>query len=305
MDRCLSCRPEFDRISHMLPPDWNSPLVTHGLRSVFKIADELIACASEDEICLKAVEKLRAQLGIERCAIFLRKQEEMRGTYGTDRNGNTTCEHEYRFVPIAPNWYPRIEALRTEGIRWEIEEGPLSEWNGKESVKIGHGWVAFTPLFSKASSKLLGIFVNDTAITNTPVDPLKQDLLTVFCALLAGLIEQCRGDDRLRTANQEKTMVLATISHEFRTSLTPINGFSEMLFAHDRLTKEEREWITIIKQKSEDLVGLANDILHLARNGVSRPAFDSEAVPASNRLRGLSPVSGPSEDAQNLRPLEH
>ncbi len=256
----------------------NFPLASHDLRTAYKIADDLIACASEDEICRKAVEKLRSHLGIERCAIFLGHGEEMRGTYGTDRKGNTTCEHEYRFVPTADNWYPRIEALRTEGIRWEIEDGPLSEWNGKESVEIGHGWVAFTPLFSKASSKVLGIFVNDTAITNTPVDPQKQDLLTVFCALLAGLIEQCRSDDKLRTANHEKAMVLATISHEFRNSLTPIIGFTEMMFAHERLTPEEREWVTIIKQKSEDLVSLADDILNLAKNGDAGPAIGSEAV---------------------------
>lgn len=287
----------------VLSPDMISPLATHGLRTVFKVADDLIACASEDEICRKAVERLRSQLGIERCAIFLGHGEEMRGTYGTDRNGNTTCEHDYRFVPTAPNWYPRIEALRTEGIRWEIEDGPLSEWNGRESVEIGHGWVAFTPLFSKASSKLLGILVNDTAITNTPVDPQKQDVLTVFCALLAGLIEQFRSQDDLRTANHEKTMVLATISHEFRNSLTPIIGFTEMMFAQDRVTREEREWITIIKQKSEDLVGLADDILHLARDGDTRRAIGSEPVAALNKFQGLSTVSVASKEAHNMHPL--
>jgi len=34
----------------MPPPDMNSPLASHDLRTVFKIADELIVCASEDEI---------------------------------------------------------------------------------------------------------------------------------------------------------------------------------------------------------------------------------------------------------------
>ncbi len=77
------------------------------------------------------------------------------------------------------------------------------------------------------------------------------------------------------------------------------------MFSHDRLTQEEREWITIIKQKSEDLVGLADDILNLAKNGDAGPAIGAEAVNASSRFRRLMPVLVPSMEAQNLSPLEY
>jgi signal transduction histidine kinase len=294
--------------------------VAEGLRTVFQVTDELIASPDTDTLCRKAVESLRDRLGIERCAIFLGRGEEMIGTYGTDRNGNTTVEHECHFVSASPNWHPRLESLRAEGIRWKIEDGLLTEWNGREAMAIGRGWIAFTPLFSKSSSHLLGILVNDSAITGAPVDPLKQEILAVFCALLASLIEHIRSREELRAAkvaaeeaNRAKTVFLAKVSHEFRGPLNPILGFTELLLEGGNLTGKQRNYLRIINQRGEDLLRRINDTLHIAKIEVNELAIRPEPTDVRALIsdvaamfhrqaaeKGVRITAGPSDDLGTL-----
>ncbi|MDZ4149633.1 sensor histidine kinase, partial [Methylicorpusculum sp.] len=63
------------------------------------------------------------------------------------------------------------------------------------------------------------------------------------------------------TANTAKNHFLAKISHELRTPLNGIMGFTQLLQNNQGLGDDEKQHVNIIRQCSQDLLGLINDIL--------------------------------------------
>ncbi len=65
-------------------------------------------------------------------------------------------------------------------------------------------------------------------------------------------------------ANRTKSLFLANMSHEIRTPLNGIIGFSKFL-SSTQLNSEQEEFVKIIRKSSEDLVGIIDDILDIAK----------------------------------------
>lgn len=73
--------------------------------------------------------------------------------------------------------------------------------------------------------------------------------------------------DRLKELDRLKSNFLATVSHELRTPLTSIIGYSEMMIegiAGD-VTAEQREFLSTIHEKGEQLLGLIKSLLDLSK----------------------------------------
>jgi signal transduction histidine kinase len=73
--------------------------------------------------------------------------------------------------------------------------------------------------------------------------------------------------DRLKELDRLKSNFLATVSHELRTPLTSIIGYSEMLaegIAGD-LNPEQKEFVTTIHEKGEQLLELIKGLLDLSK----------------------------------------
>ncbi|MGR8981648.1 MAG: ATP-binding protein [Gammaproteobacteria bacterium] len=66
------------------------------------------------------------------------------------------------------------------------------------------------------------------------------------------------------SANQAKSQILANISHELRTPLNGILGFTQLLQKKSSLDEEDKKRLNIIKQCSEDLLGLITGILDIS-----------------------------------------
>ncbi|MBF0271047.1 MAG: PAS domain S-box protein [Magnetococcales bacterium] len=84
------------------------------------------------------------------------------------------------------------------------------------------------------------------------------------------ITERKRSEEELRRAKEEaeagnraKSEFLAVMSHEFRTPMNAIIGFSDLL-ASSRLDGEQREWVNGVLTASRGLVGLINDMLEWA-----------------------------------------
>ncbi|MDD2654808.1 MAG: diguanylate cyclase, partial [Candidatus Omnitrophica bacterium] len=173
--------------------------VTTGLRAVLEAADKLIACPDIDTVFKRAIEFARERFGLERCAIFIEENGSVRGIYGTDRYGRTTDERSLKFEKNEV-WKRRLKMLDARDPNWFVVREPQLEWDGRSSVKIGEGWIAVTPI--QSAHRPIGVFVNDSAISGSVLDPMKQDTLAVFCSLIGNVIERKRAEQKLEVVNK-------------------------------------------------------------------------------------------------------
>ncbi|HSC79236.1 MAG TPA: ATP-binding protein [Chitinolyticbacter sp.] len=79
----------------------------------------------------------------------------------------------------------------------------------------------------------------------------------------SGELDAARAD--ALTASAAKTRFLASISHEMRTPLTAIIGYSERLLSNDNLAPEQRRQLEHVRQGSHYLSGLIGNVLDVAK----------------------------------------
>lgn len=218
-----------------------------GLRRVLSLASELITSTDTDDLCRRAVEALKTDLGLERCAIFLENDGYLFGTYGVDGHGRITDEHDQRIPMNDSIWKSRKRLIDRDKPRWIEIHGPHYEWDGEQIRAIGEGWIAITPILS--SRGFLGVLFNDTAVSGARLDPLLQEVVTVFCSLFGALYEQKRAEEAVKNAldqqielNTLRMRFVSMVSHEFRTPLAIIQSSMDILLHYgDRVSQERRQ----------------------------------------------------------------
>ena len=113
-----------------MPPNTHAEELTRTLRTVLAVTEELISCPDVDSTLRQAVEFARDRIGLERCAIFLERDGQIRGTYGTDRHGNTVAEHDL-VMNIDTGWHDYLERLAPDDaehceIRLDIDKQTIA-----------------------------------------------------------------------------------------------------------------------------------------------------------------------------------
>ncbi len=108
-----------------------------------------------------------------------------------------------------------------------------------------------------------------------PVDIAATKLQFGETILIQGIIrdvseqQKARKDLEIATntaikANEAKSLFLATMSHEIRTPLNGVIGFTNLLLESE-LSKEQAEYLSLIKKSSDILLHIINDILDFSR----------------------------------------
>lgn len=184
--------------------------LVRGLRAVLEAVDELMAEAPGDHFYRRAVELAREKLGLERCSIYLTEADGLlRGTFGTDLSGRTTDERSYR-EPIPESISAWLRQFTPESARWTTWQTVLKEWNGDFMEDLGAGWVAHTPICSR--DRFLGLFSNDTAISGAALDPIQQEILSIYASLVGGLLERFRSEEALVLSEEKYHTLFETIA---------------------------------------------------------------------------------------------
>ncbi len=96
------------------------------------------------------------------------------------------------------------------------------------------------------------------------------------------------------TANRAKSNFMARVSHEFRTPLTAILGFSQLMLQAPDISMKQRENLEIICRNGENLLALVNDVLDLSR-------IDGDHVRLNERDIDLCQLLADLEDVFKLR----
>ncbi|MBZ0289550.1 MAG: HAMP domain-containing histidine kinase [Anaerolineae bacterium] len=242
------------------------------LRKVLAVTNELIACPNLDTTYRQAVEAIRDALGVERCAVFIAHDGYLHGTYGTDMYRRTTDEHTNSFL-MNEEWQQRFERLKPQDAQWIVTHEEQRNWNGEETIGVGPGWIAITPIWAVGGFK--GVLFNDTAISHSPLDPVQQEIVSVFCSLLGRIIETKETEEDLRSAlasekelGELKSRFISTISHEFRTPLAVIQSSAELLKHYsDRMDEEKkRSHLDKIEDHIQEMTNLLTNVLTISRS---------------------------------------
>jgi len=123
--------------------------------------------------------------------------------------------------------------------------------------------------------------------------------------------------EKAEEADKLKSAFLANMSHEIRTPLNAIVGFSEILSAQADVNDEIKSYFEIIRQSSNELLRLINDIIDLAKIESGQLQFSvsdynlesefesifqfySEQILLENRTDKLKLVFSPDKNYPNL-----
>ena len=106
----------------------------------------------------------------------------------------------------------------------------------------------------------------------------------------------------LRETNQYKSQFLANISHELRTPLNSIIGFSSLLQdgLAGKMNEKQHEYVGIIIQSGNHLLGLINDLLDLVRIDTNKNKVTYADVDLRRFITDTAATMHPQANAKEL-----
>ncbi|HNT37035.1 MAG TPA: hypothetical protein PKH07_18740, partial [bacterium] len=169
------------------------------VRRFTESALELARMDSVDQMCCRAVELARSDLGFERCGLFLRSRNDpnlFEGTYGTNAQGEIRDEHHLQYdirndeklAEIVENRqkYPilskGISCGDGEGIEKTADHAAHLIWGGNQN---------------------LGIIFTDTLLTGRSLTEEDMDMLMLYSSTVGHLIGTLQTHESLRTQNRQ------------------------------------------------------------------------------------------------------
>jgi two-component system cell cycle sensor histidine kinase PleC len=183
------------------------------------------------------------------------------------------------------------------------------------SVRLNFRDAVGTCLLSAASYLLIGMLqgaeatVTMTVIHRVATFAMSASLMAAFFVLLA---REQRAYQKLnryyQEAMQAKSEFLSRVSHEFRTPLTAIVGFSQLLYEHEKALDpdRQREYLVIIREQSQHLARMIEDMLDLSRIDEGRLTLKREAVHLPDAVdAALTLLDHPGDRERVKVSLEH
>ncbi|WP_119395207.1 sensor histidine kinase [Salinibius halmophilus] len=156
----------------------------------------LAECQTAKEVYRYAIDSSREYLGIDRMGLLLidEGKNEFTGTYGTNEQGETVSEFDYREpIPDSP-WVAETLARKDSVAVWE--NMPLLHF-GKQ---VGLGWNAMAALWD--GDKAIGWIACDNLLNRRPMTPALRETIRFFASLLAQAIIRKQAEEDIKKLNE-------------------------------------------------------------------------------------------------------
>ncbi len=102
------------------------------------------------------------------------------------------------------------------------------------------------------------------------------------------------------SANQAKSIFLSNMSHEMRTPLNAILGFSELMQQDKNIPENYIKWLETINQSGKNLLALINDILEVTKIEAGRISFNKSIFNIHSLLKDIETIFRIKANAKNL-----
>ncbi|WP_455503461.1 ATP-binding protein [Blautia sp.] len=106
--------------------------------------------------------------------------------------------------------------------------------------------------------------------------------------------------EKARLANEAKTRFLFNMSHDIRTPMNAIIGFSELLEEHLDEREKVANYVQKIRASSEFLLALINDMLEMARIESGKATLSPAPVNCRKLMKSLEAVFEPATSKKQL-----
>lgn len=178
------------------------------------------------------------------------------------------------------------------------------------SVRLNFRDAAGTCVLAAVSYLLIGILEKpDSSVTTTVISrvltfSLSAALLAAFFLLLS---RERKDYERLtqhyRDAMRAKSEFLSRVSHEFRTPLTAIVGFSQLLYEHEKELDPSRqhEYLTVVREQAQQLARMIEDMLDITRIDDGRIELQREAAEIADMIDAAATLLDSSDERERLR----
>lgn len=101
-------------------------------------------------------------------------------------------------------------------------------------------------------------------------------------------------------ANRAKSEFLANISHELRTPMNAILGFTQLILGEEKIDSTTREYLDIVNRSGEHLLTLINDVLEMSKIEAGKVVLHAQPLDLRAFLRSLEEMFSLRARAKDL-----
>lgn len=281
---------------------------TNQLRAAAELAQQINTIHGSDRLLRRVVTLLDDRLGFDNVYIYLLDEEacDLVMCEGSGEVGRALRENRHK-IPLDRNQSLVARAVLKREILVADGSGAKSD---AESAPLLPGTPSEVAVPLVAGDKVLGVI----DVQNMEARLLTQgdlDVLSTLAGQIATAVQNAalfedlqQTGDRLRVADRLKSELLASLNYELRTPLNAILGYTEVMLddADGSGDAGTHKHVQAIRDKSQHLVGIIDDLLDLARIESGDLALSLEQV----QVEALVDEIGSSDPAgiQGDKPIE-
>jgi signal transduction histidine kinase len=237
-------------------------------RIVKWIVDSIRESLDLDKVLETTVEKIGKLLKVDRCIITLYNEEktefEIVKVYRDNENITSITEKSY-LSNVSPEWQKQLIEEKNSIVLNDTDKILKNKVQQVHFDKYNIKSFLITPIVLK--DKILGYISIHQTQYQRDWNPNHIEILENISNQIAIAIMQASLYTQAQESTRLKSEFLAGMSHEFRTPLNAIIGFSEMLITphYGAISQKQKEYLNNIITSGKHLLRLVNDILDLSK----------------------------------------